>query len=236
MTAPRHTLLPLLLSATAALSLAGGRALALSPRELVNQAQEACLAGAAQAGWPREAAQLRSGRALDGDRAEVVFELRRNGGTARLTCPYSASKGLLAPVAAAHSAASGGSAAHAATGQAPSAPTAAANPHGDTPGAGAPASGAPAAGSPSAPERESPYIAAQEGNPNEVEANPVLRSLEGTVTPGSEKESPYIAAQEQSTDAPEPMGRLWGLLVPIALAAGSYALLRGRDGEANREG
>lgn len=186
MTVPRHTLLPLLLGATAALGLAGGRALALSPQELVGKAQEACLAGAVQAGWPREGSRLISGRALDGDRAEVVFELSRSGGTARLTCPFSASKGLLAAGAAA--------------------PT---------------------------PERESPYIAAQEGSPGSTQQHPVIRQLEGTADADSERESPYAAAQEVSTDPPLDLTRLWGLVVPVLLAGGSYAVLRGREDDSN---
>jgi hypothetical protein len=207
-----RSLLPLLLPSAAALGLASGSALALSSEELVSQAQAACLAAAAKAGWPSESAKLLGGKALDGDKAEVVLELRRDGsGSARLTCPFSASKGLLAPVAAgmADAVAGGGAA-------------------GKDLVASLEGNKAPET------ERESPYIAAQEGDAAAQSSNPVIKQLEGTVAPGSERESPYAAAKEDTLINPQSLGRLWGLVVPLALATGSYLVLRRREGDGSR--
>lgn len=53
----------------------------------------------------------------------------------------------------------------------------------------------------------------------------------GTKAAGSAKESPYAADKDANTAALEPtLGKLWGLVVlPVALAAGSYAFLRQRE-------
>ncbi|WP_143593518.1 hypothetical protein [Synechococcus sp. 1G10] len=73
-------------------------------------------------------------------------------------------------------------------------------------------------------EKQSPYAAAKEA-PTPVEP------MEGTQAPGSEKESPYAAPKESIASAPMvDTGKLWGLLVPIVLATGSYLVLRSREG------
>lgn len=55
----------------------------------------ACLDSAAQLGWRTDLARVVSSRAVDADKVEVVFDLSRDGrNTARLTCPYSLSRGV----------------------------------------------------------------------------------------------------------------------------------------------
>jgi len=70
---------------------------ALEPKEMIETAKVACLESAGKNGWQTEVAEVISARTLDSDRVEVVFNLTRDGGStkARLTCPYSVSKGVV---------------------------------------------------------------------------------------------------------------------------------------------
>ncbi len=69
--------------------------MAMAPEALVRSAQAACLERAATDGWRTDQAKVMSARALNADRAEVVFDLTKDGaGSSRLTCPYSASQGV----------------------------------------------------------------------------------------------------------------------------------------------
>jgi hypothetical protein len=70
---------------------------ALEPNEMIETAKVACLESAGKNGWQTEVAEVISARTLDSDRVEVVFNLTRDGGStkARLTCPYSVSKGVV---------------------------------------------------------------------------------------------------------------------------------------------
>ncbi|MFM7395319.1 MAG: hypothetical protein ACKO22_13365, partial [Cyanobium sp.] len=69
---------------------------ALEPNEMIETAKAACLESAGKNGWQTEVAEVISARTLDSDRVEVVFNLTRDGRTkARLTCPYSVSKGVI---------------------------------------------------------------------------------------------------------------------------------------------
>ena len=69
---------------------------ALEPKEMIETAKVACLESAGKNGWQTEVAEVISARTLDSDRVEVVFNLTRDGSTkARLTCPYSISKGVI---------------------------------------------------------------------------------------------------------------------------------------------
>ncbi len=70
---------------------------ALEPQEMIETAKVACLESAGRNGWQTEVAEVISARTLDSDRVEVVFNLTRDGGStkARLTCPYSVSKGVI---------------------------------------------------------------------------------------------------------------------------------------------
>lgn len=80
------------------------------------------------------------------------------------------------------------------------------------------------------PARESPYAAASEGgSPTGAPAQP--GSVAGTVAPGTEKESPYAAAKDELALSFGPnLGKLWWLLLPTGLAAGSYLYLRRQEG------
>jgi len=92
----RQSLSRLLITSTAALSLVTGAARALSPDDLLKTAQTACLESAAKEGWRTDAAKVISSKTVDSDKVEVVFDLTKDGtNTARLTCPFSASKGVL---------------------------------------------------------------------------------------------------------------------------------------------
>lgn len=66
--------------------------------------------------------------------------------------------------------------------------------------------------------------------PAAAESADPAAALEGTPVPGSEKQSPYTAAKETGAAMTgNGTGGLWALLAPIALAAGSYGVLRSRE-------
>lgn len=96
--------------------------------------------------------------------------------------------------------------------------------------AGLPAS---AASTSNAPAKDSPYAAAKdEGSPTAAPAKvpAVPGAMTGTAAPGTEKESPYAAAKDEMGLSFAPtLGRLWWLLLPAGLAAGSYMYLRGQE-------
>lgn len=72
-----------------------GPALALSTEEAIKTATAACLDSAGKQGWRTDLAKVISSRSVDADKVEVVFDLTKDGtNTARLTCPYSLSKGV----------------------------------------------------------------------------------------------------------------------------------------------
>ena len=75
-------------------------------------------------------------------------------------------------------------------------------------------------------KKDSPYAAAKEGD-----AAPAPEPLAGTKAPGSEKESPYAAAKDTVVALTPNLGKLWGLLVPIVLAACSYLYLRSSEAD-----
>jgi uncharacterized protein HemX len=55
-------------------------------------------------------------------------------------------------------------------------------------------------------------------------------ALNGNVAAGSEKESPYAAAKDEGGTSGDPtLTKLWGLLLPLGLALGSYGWLRQRE-------
>jgi len=82
-------------AATLGLLAAAGPALALTPEEGIKTATAACLDSAGKQGWRTDLAKVISSRAIDADKVEVVFDLTKDGtNTARLTCPYSLSKGV----------------------------------------------------------------------------------------------------------------------------------------------
>lgn len=94
---PRSLRRTLLVSAAAAGLLVAGPALALSGPEAIRTATAACLDSAGKQGWRTDLAKVVSSRAIDADKVEVVFDLTRDGtNTARLTCPYSISRGVAA--------------------------------------------------------------------------------------------------------------------------------------------
>jgi hypothetical protein len=63
--------------------------------EAIKTATAACLDSAGKQGWRSDLAKVISSRAIDADKVEVVFDLTKDGtNTARLTCPYSLSKGV----------------------------------------------------------------------------------------------------------------------------------------------
>ncbi|MEB3166118.1 MAG: SH3 domain-containing protein [Cyanobacteriota bacterium] len=91
-------LTPLVVAAAALLQLgaAGHPARALEPREMIDTAKVACLQSAGRNGWQTDTAEVITARTLDADRVEVIFNLTRDGANkARLTCPYSISKGVM---------------------------------------------------------------------------------------------------------------------------------------------
>jgi hypothetical protein len=69
--------------------------LAVSTEEALKTATAACLDSAGKQGWRTDLAKVISSRSIDADKVEVVFDLTKDGtNTARLTCPYSLSKGV----------------------------------------------------------------------------------------------------------------------------------------------
>ena len=74
---------------------AAGPVLAVSTEEALKTATAACLDSAGKQGWRTDLAKVISSRSIDADKVEVVFDLTKDGtNTARLTCPYSLSKGV----------------------------------------------------------------------------------------------------------------------------------------------
>jgi hypothetical protein len=184
----------LLITSTAALGLASGAARALSTDDLLKSAQAACLQSAAKAGWQTDTAKVVSSKPIDADKVEVVLDLTKDGAnSARLTCPYSASKGVLGALDA-------------------------------TKNVVATLEGSKTPGS----EKESPYSAAKDEE-GTGEKKGAIKKLEGTSAPGTEKESPYAAAKDDFSISPAALGQLWGLLLPVGLAVGSYLFLKGRE-------
>jgi hypothetical protein len=88
---------PLLAAATGAVLLAaGGIARASAPAEMLQKAETACLEKAASEGWRADQSSVVSRKAIDADRVEIVLDLTKDGvNTARLTCPFSASTGVV---------------------------------------------------------------------------------------------------------------------------------------------
>jgi hypothetical protein len=84
-------------------------------------------------------------------------------------------------------------------------------------------SAVPPVGATPGASKDSPYAAAADG------ASPT--AAPGSVAPGTEKESPYAAAKDELALSFGPnLGKLWWLLVPAGLAAGSYLYLRSQEG------
>ncbi|MCS5699732.1 hypothetical protein NZK32_11865 [Cyanobium sp. FGCU-52] len=95
---PRSPLHAVVFGSAALVSLAvlAAPARALEPKEMIETAKVACLESAGKNGWQTEVAEVISARTLDSDRVEVIFNLTRDGSSkARLTCPYSISKGVM---------------------------------------------------------------------------------------------------------------------------------------------
>ncbi|MGB7566012.1 MAG: hypothetical protein WBM08_14835 [Prochlorococcaceae cyanobacterium] len=91
--------------------------------------------------------------------------------------------------------------------------------------AAAPAAGTQAAGS----EKQSPYAAPTDAAGSDAPV-PLAGPINGTKAPGSKKASPYAAAKDTPVLFSPGLGRLWGLLAPLVLAAGSYGYLRSKEG------
>lgn len=88
---------PLLAAATGlALLAAGGHAQASAPADMLQKAETACLSKATSEGWRADPSSVVSRRAIDADHVEIVLDLSKDGvNKARLTCPFSASKGVV---------------------------------------------------------------------------------------------------------------------------------------------
>jgi len=82
-------------AASLGLLAAAGPSLAVTQEEAIKTATAACLDSAGKQGWRTDLAKVISSRSVDADKVEVVFDLTKDGtNTARLTCPYSLSKGV----------------------------------------------------------------------------------------------------------------------------------------------
>ena len=82
-------------AASLGLLAAAGPVLAVSTEEALKTSTAACLDSAGKQGWRTDLAKVISSRSVDADKVEVVFDLTKDGtNTARLTCPYSLSKGV----------------------------------------------------------------------------------------------------------------------------------------------
>ena len=72
-----------------------GPGLAQTSQENLKKAETVCVESAGKEGWRPELAKVVSSKAIDADKVEVVLDLTKDGtNTARLTCPYSVSKGV----------------------------------------------------------------------------------------------------------------------------------------------
>jgi len=99
-------------AASLGLLAAAGPSLAVTQEEAIKTATAACLDSAGKQGWRTDLAKVISSRAIDADKVEVVFDLTKDGtNTARLTCPYSLSKGVANAFGGANTAAADNSAA-----------------------------------------------------------------------------------------------------------------------------
>jgi hypothetical protein len=107
-------------AASLGLLAASGPALALTTEEAIKTATAACLDSAGKQGWRTDLAKVISSREIDADKVEVVFDLTKDGkNTARLTCPYSISRGVAATFGTANGATADATANSAATTTAP---------------------------------------------------------------------------------------------------------------------
>jgi hypothetical protein len=83
--------------------------------------------------------------------------------------------------------------------------------------------------------KDSPYAAPVDSDGSQAPgatSNPKnpTEALGGTKAAGSTKDSPYAAAKDDTSMTSEPtLKRLWTLVVPVGLAAGSYIVLRSRE-------
>ncbi|MEB3350888.1 MAG: hypothetical protein VKM01_01025 [Cyanobacteriota bacterium] len=80
--------------------------------------------------------------------------------------------------------------------------------------------------------KESPYAAAKDETKEGADKDTATptEALGGTKAPGTTKESPYASAKDETDPTLEPtLGKLWGLLLPVGLAAGSYVFLRSKE-------
>jgi hypothetical protein len=85
----------------------------------------------------------------------------------------------------------------------------------------------PPAGATTGTSKDSPYAAPSDGG-GPTAAPGVMT---GSVAPGTEKESPYAAAKDELALSFGPnLVKLWWLLLPTGLAAGSYFYLRSQEG------
>ncbi len=96
---------------------------------------------------------------------------------------------------------------------------------GTNPAAG-PGAGTQAAGS----EKQSPYAAAKDAAGTTAPVR-LAGEIDGTKAPGSKKASPYTAAKDTPVLLSPSLERLWGLLIPLVLAGGSYGYLRSKEGK-----
>ena len=72
-----------------------GPGLAQTSQEKLKKAETVCVESAGKEGWRPDLAKVVSSKAIDADKVEVVLDLTKDGtNTARLTCPYSVSKGV----------------------------------------------------------------------------------------------------------------------------------------------
>ena len=86
-------------------------------------------------------------------------------------------------------------------------------------------------------QKASPYAKAQDAAAPSAPtgATGALDMLKGTKAVGSEKDSPFAGAKESDTASSAHLrvnrSRLWWLLLPVGLAAVSYAALRTQDSD-----
>ncbi len=203
----------LLPAAALGLALAAPIAQAAPADELLKRAEAACLDSAARQGWQRELSQVVSSRQISADRVEVVFDLSRDGSnTARLTCPFSGSQGVIGQLAggAAKLATDAGSSAASITG---GAVNSAASITGGAVNSAANLAGSAVSGAGKL-------------------AGSAASSAGGTASTAQDYGKDF--AESMATTAGEAgqrvqRSRAWWLLLPVGLAALCWAALRRRD-------